>query len=212
MIHLMPTLDLDKIIRCLVRVSDVLNNQPHEALVGLRDISAFVDSQVPYRDGHSLRVSEYSLMTGKSIGLKPGEIVTLEAAALLHDFGKIGVDEEILVRPRSLEENERNEIKMHVLRGFHILSGFSELQEVLQGVRTHHEHFNGQGYPEGLVGERIPLHGRIIAVADAFDAITSERPYRKARSAEQALEELRLFSGEQFDPYIVGVFLTTYNA
>lgn len=201
------SLDLNKIIKCLSQVTKILHDKPKEALTELREISSVVDSQIPYRDGHSQRVNEYSLKIGKQLGLTDKEMLILEAAALLHDFGKIGIDEEILIKPAALTDSERQEIQNHVLRGYYMLQGFEELNEVLEGVRSHHEHYNGAGYPKGLSQDNIPLAGRIIAVTDAYDAITSERPYRKARTKEKAIEELRIFSGKQFDPEIVDVFI-----
>lgn len=134
-------------------------------------------------------------------------MVILEAAALLHDFGKIGIDEEILLKPSSLTVQEKQEIEKHVLRGYYMLDGFSELEEVIKGVKSHHERYNGLGYPEGLAEDSIPLIGRIIAVVDAYDAMTNDRPYRKARTKQEAIEELKKFSGKQFDPEIVEVFV-----
>jgi HD-GYP domain-containing protein (c-di-GMP phosphodiesterase class II) len=203
----MVDLDIDEIIKCLSQVAKILHERPEHALKELRNISSLVDKQVPYRDGHTQRVCKYSLRIGKQLGLTDKEMVILETAALLHDFGKIGVDEKILLKPTSLTESEKIEIEKHVLRGYYILSGFAELEEALKGVRSHHEHYNGSGYPERLLGDNTPLLGRILAVADAYDAMTSERPYRKARTKEQAVEELMKFSGKQFDPEIVEVFI-----
>lgn len=204
----MPAVDLDRIIQTLGSVARILRDEPGKALEQLREISGDIDGQIPYRDGHSLRVSDLALKTGEQMGLSDYELVTLEAAALLHDFGKIGVEDDILVKPASLVDQERTEVERHVLRGYHILSGFVELEEALKGVRTHHEHYDGMGYPAGLMDGNIPLIGRIIAVADAFDAMMSDRPYRKARSREYAISELHKFSGSQFDPKVVQVFLT----
>lgn len=200
-------LNLDEIIKCLGRIAKILHDKPEEALKELREIGSLIDSQVPYRDGHTQRVSEYSMKIGKELCLTDKEMVILEAAALLHDFGKIGIDEEILMKPSSLNDCEREEVERHVLRGFYMLDGFVELEEVIKGVKSHHEHYNGSGYPEGLSKDSIPLIGRIIAVADAYDAMTNDRPYRKAKTKEEAIEELKRFAGKQFDPEIVEVFV-----
>ena len=133
--------------------------------------------------------------------------MALETAALLHDFGKIGVEDNILDKPASLIDAEKAEVEKHVLRGYYMLAGFIELGDALKGIKTHHEHYNGLGYPQGLTDGYIPLIGRIIAVADAYDAMTSDRPYRKAKTKEQAIDELKKFAGQQFDPHIVDVFL-----
>ncbi|MEO0127655.1 MAG: HD-GYP domain-containing protein [candidate division WOR-3 bacterium] len=197
----------DEIIKCLGRIAKILHDKPEEALKELREIGSLIDSQVPYRDGHTQRVSEYSMKIGKELCLTDKEMVILEAAALLHDFGKIGIDEEILMKPSSLNDCEREEVERHVLRGFYMLDGFVELEEVIKGVKSHHEHYNGSGYPEGLSKDSIPLIGRIIAVADAYDAMTNDRPYRKAKAKQEAIEELKRFAGKQFDPEIVEVFV-----
>jgi HD-GYP domain-containing protein (c-di-GMP phosphodiesterase class II) len=200
-------INLDDIIRCLSIVASTLQENPREALKDLRKIGAEIDSKVPYRDGHSLRVTDYSLEIADILGFNEEEKVVLEVAALLHDFGKIGIDEQILMQPRKLTEQEKNEISLHVMRGYYMLAGFGELIEALQGIKTHHEYYDGSGYPEGLIKGEIPLIGRIIAVTDAYDAMTSERPYRKALSQHEAITELRRNAGHQFDPAIVKVFI-----
>ncbi len=200
------TINLDEIIRCLGDVVTTLKQNPRAALKDLRKIGTEIDLQVPYRDGHSLRVTDYALMVGEYLGFDENETVILEVAALLHDFGKIGIDEGILMQPRPLTDNEREEISMHVMRGYYMLAGFNELIEALRGVKSHHECYDGSGYPEGLSRYEIPLIGRIIAVADAYDAMTSKRPYRNAMTCEAALKELKLNSGKQFDPAIVKIF------
>lgn len=200
-------INLDDIIKCLSTVAETIKEDPKRALEDLRRIGAEIDSKVPYRDGHNLRVTDYCLAIADALGFSANEKVTLEVAALLHDFGKIGVNEDILLKPRKLNEQEKREITMHVMRGYYMLAGFNELIEALRGVRSHHEFYDGSGYPEGLIHEEIPLMGRIIAVTDAFDAMTSERPYRGAKTHEEAVAELRRCSGSQFDPIIVEVFI-----
>jgi HD-GYP domain-containing protein (c-di-GMP phosphodiesterase class II) len=200
-------INLDEIIRCLGEVVVTLKQNPQKALHDLRKIGEQIDKQVPYRDGHSLRVTDYSLLIADYLGFDENETVILEVAALLHDFGKIGIDEDILMRPRRLSREEKEEIAMHVMRGYYMLAGFNELIEALRGVKTHHECYDGTGYPEGLSRYEIPLIGRIIAVADAYDAMTSVRPYRNALNREAALRELKIHSGSQFDPAIVKIFV-----
>lgn len=204
----MPKIDLDEIIGTLGNVARILRDKPDSALSELRKISTEIDRQIPYRDGHSARVCDYSLKMGNALGFSDEQLVNLEAAALLHDFGKICVEENLLRKPSELCGKERSEVEKHVLRGYHILSGFVDLDEALKGIRSHHEHYNGLGYPQGLTDDHIPLYGRIIAVADAYDAMTSDRPYRKAKTREAAMDELKRNAGQQFDPHIVGVFMT----
>ena len=204
-------INLDEIIKCLDRVAEILHDKPKKALAELRDISSYIDSQIPYRDGHNQRVSKYSLQIGKELKLNEKEMVILETAALLHDFGKICIDEEIVVKPSALTGREKTEIQQHTIKGYYILAGFAEFEQALDGVRTHHERFDGLGYPEGIMKENIPLIGRIIAVADAYDAMTSKRPYRKAKTKQQAVQELKRCSGTQFDPVVVDAFVNVLN-
>ncbi len=200
-------LDVSEIIKCLDRVAAILVAKPEEALKEIKKISAQVDRCIPYRDGHMARVAAYSLLISRELGSPPDELVKVEAAALLHDFGKIGVDESFLIKSGPLTKKERAEIEKHVLRGYHILSGFWEFEDILEGIKDHHEHYDGSGYPEGRTEENISLIGRIIAVADAYDAISMTRPYRKARSKSAAIRELKRCAGSQFDPYVVKVFV-----
>lgn len=200
-------IDLDGIIHCLGRIAAMLREDPKQALRDLRKVGAEIDMKVPYRDGHSLRVTDYCLKIAEELMFTEEEEVVLEVAALLHDFGKIGIDEQVLLKPRKLTEQEKNEVTMHVMRGYYMLAGFGELIEALKGIKSHHEFYDGSGYPEGLVKSEIPLIGRIIAVADAYDAMTSKRPYRDALTQQQAIEELQRNSGHQFDPAIVKIFV-----
>ncbi len=200
-------IDIDEIIRCLGLIARTLHENPKQALKDLREIGEEIDCKIPYRDGHSIRVTDYCLSIADNIGFSENEKVVLEVAAILHDFGKIGIDESILLKPGVLTQEDRNEITMHVMRGYYMLAGFSELIEALKGVKSHHEYYDGSGYPEGLTKGDIPLIARIIAVADAFDAMTSERPYRKAMTKQAAIDELKRASNSQFDPAIVKIFL-----
>jgi HD-GYP domain-containing protein (c-di-GMP phosphodiesterase class II) len=146
-------------------------------------------------------------MIGRHMNLSEKDMVTLETAALLHDFGKIGVDEDLLLKPSKLTKKQKTEIENHVIRGYYILLGFEELEKSLEGVRNHHEHYNGTGYPRGATSTNISLFGRIIAVADAYDAMTSERPYRRAKTKKEAIAELQRCAGTEFDPEIVEAFV-----
>ena len=173
----------------------------------IQSLAAAIDAKDSYTHGHSKRVAQYALIIAKELGLVDDELETLKHTALLHDIGKIGISEAILLKPGSLTEEEFRCIKSHPVVGAHILQSIEFLKEVRQQLRYHHERFDGRGYPEGLSAEEIPLGSRIISVADTFDAITSTRPYRKGMLPEFAIEEIKKNSGSQFDPRIVEAFL-----
>lgn len=156
---------------------------------------------------HSVRVAELCELMGKNIGLPKRKIQELKNAGLLHDIGKIVIEENILNKPGRLTEDEYNEIKRHPEIGYRILSTVNEMSEIAKYVLSHHEMWNGEGYPKGIKDIDIPFESRIISIVDAYDAMTSERPYRKALSEEFAIEELKRNSGIQFDPELVNLFI-----
>ncbi|WP_271809330.1 HD domain-containing phosphohydrolase [Clostridium beijerinckii] len=156
---------------------------------------------------HSVRVAELCELMGKNIGLPKRKIQELKNAGLLHDIGKIAIEENILNKPGRLTEDEYNEIKRHPEIGYRILSTVNEMSEIAKYVLSHHEMWNGEGYPKGIKDIDIPFESRIISIVDAYDAMTSERPYRKALSEEFAIEELKRNSGIQFDPELVNLFI-----
>lgn len=156
---------------------------------------------------HSVRVSELCKSMGESLGLNERKIYDLKTAGLLHDIGKIAIEENILNKPSKLTEDEFKEIKRHSEIGYRILSTVNEMSEIAEYILLHHEMWNGYGYPKGLKGENIPIESRIIAIADAYDAMISERSYRKALSEELAVEELQRNAGIQFDEELVKVFI-----
>lgn len=203
----MEYLYLDALIACLKEIVQALKDKPEEAIKELREIGKTVDGIVPYRDGHSQRVAQYALGIAERMGFSQKQMVMVEASALLHDLGKVGIDEKILLKPSRLTTLEKQEIETHVLRGYYILQGFTEIPEILNGVKSHHEKWDGSGYPDGLEDDRIPLIGRILAVADAYDAMTSKRPYRGVYTKKRAITELKILSGIQFDEEIVAIFL-----
>ena len=155
---------------------------------------------------HSKRVSEMSVRIAKELGLSQHKINEIRTAGILHDIGKIGIDEAILNKASALNDKEWMIMKQHPLRSARILIGFEEYQAIVPIVKAHHERFDGGGYPDGLEGDKIPVEARIIAVADAFDAMTVKRPYRDAISADEAIAELSRCSGHQFDPAVVCAF------
>jgi len=173
----------------------------------VKALAKAIEVKDPYTHGHSERVTEYALMIADALGLDERERQKLKYAATLHDIGKIGIAGRVLNKPGALTSEEYMHVKTHPLLGDTII----EPVEFLQGPRPiilhHHERYDGKGYPDGLMGEDIPLSARILAVADAFEAMRSDRPYRKALSLEDALEELKRNSGTQFDPRVVQVFL-----
>ncbi len=171
-----------------------------------------LEAKDPYTEGHSVRVAAYSEAIGKQLGLSSATLDMVHRSCLLHDIGKIAVDETILTKKGLLNPMEREKMDMHVLIGEDILRPIALLHPLLPGVRHHHERFDGAGHPDGLKGEEIPIEARIMAVADAFDAMTSTRPYREQIPEEEALGELRRSAGAQFDPRVVAAFEEIYPA
>ncbi|MCX7599880.1 MAG: HD-GYP domain-containing protein [Armatimonadetes bacterium] len=169
----------------------------------IRALAAAVDAKDPYTRGHSQRVAALAVGVGRQIGLTKDEIEQLQLAALLHDVGKIAVSTEVLTKPSALDGNEWSMIKSHPARGAEILVCVSQLAGIIPAVRYHHERLDGSGYPEGLKGEEIPLLARIVGVCDAYDAMTSARPYRGAMLPQAALSELRAVAGKTFDHRVV---------
>lgn len=171
-------------------------------------LSKAVDARDPYTAGHSERVTAIALEIGKKLGLSNEFLETLKISALLHDIGKLGVPDNILLKPGKLDELEFQKIKEHPSIGVNILKNVDFLKDVLPIILHHHERYSGGGYPDGISGSDIPLGARIICVADTYDAITSDRPYRKGLSHEEAISEIVRFKGIQFDPDIVDSFLS----
>jgi|GEM_PF-625447 len=162
-----------------------------------------VELKDPYTRGHSRRVADYSIRIGEELGFSKEELEDLELAALLHDIGKIGVKGAILNKPTKLSTKEFEEVKKHPVLGEQLVSKVERLRRIAKIIRHHHERYGGGGYPDGLKGEEIPLEARIIAIVDAYDAMTSDRPYRKALSKEEALRIIEENEGLQWDPNLV---------
>jgi putative nucleotidyltransferase with HDIG domain len=157
---------------------------------------------------HSQRVMEYTLEMAREAGLKGKALVDIARGSLLHDIGKIGLPDNILLKPHVPTDREWKKIKNHPRIGYGILKEIKFLERASEIVRTHSERFDGKGYPQGLKGKAIPVGSRLFAVADSFDAMTSDRPYRKATDYEAAREEIKRCSGTQFDPWAVEIFLS----
>ena len=176
----------------------------------LNTVKAFVEAieaKDPYTRGHSENVARYSLLLGQELGFSIEELEELHVAALLHDIGKIGIREEILFKPSSLTDEEYKQIMAHPDISAQIVGSIPNLANIATMIRHHHEHYDGRGYTEGLVGESIPLGSRILAIADSFDAMTSDRPYRKGCGTEEALNEIKRCAGTQFDPALAEAFI-----
>jgi HD-GYP domain-containing protein (c-di-GMP phosphodiesterase class II) len=174
-------------------------------------IAAAVDAKDPYTKGHSGRVSQYSVILARELGLADDEIDKIRISATLHDVGKIGIEDRVLKKPGVLTNEEFDIMKRHPIMGFEIVRQVKRLTEMLAGIRWHHESLNGRGYPDGLTGDELPLMVRIIAVADTFDAITTDRPYQAGREFPQALEILRKHAGSKYDPIVVDAMHAAYT-
>lgn len=170
-------------------------------------LSATIDAKDHYTRGHSDRVMEYAISIAKALGLPEEAVEAIRFAGLLHDIGKIGVSESILLKPSKLSAEEFELIKTHSVIGASIVEQIDFLNQLTPVILHHHERFSGGGYPDGLFGDDIPLLARILSVADSYEAMTSERAYRPALTSEQAIQELRRCAGEQFDPMIVDAFI-----
>jgi HD-GYP domain-containing protein (c-di-GMP phosphodiesterase class II) len=173
----------------------------------VRVLAAAIDARDPYTHGHSTRVAAASLLLGQEIGLSQDELEELEICCFFHDVGKLGTPDAILHKNQNLNSAEYREIRRHPEDGADILGRAKSLQKYILPVRHHHECYDGTGYPDGLGGDTIPLFAAIIAIADAFDAMTSSRPYRKGLPAEEALRELANGAGKQFHPALVQAFI-----
>lgn len=176
-----------------------------------RSLSQAIELKDHYTRGHCDRVVEFSLALGKRMGLPPGTLIHLEHGAMLHDCGKIGVPEETLNFPGKLDEDQMNVIRKHPDWGGEVARAAGMHQITVNIVLYHHEHYNGKGYPTGLAGDDIPLEARIVAVADVFDALISDRPYRKAMPPDVAMREFLAMRGTVLDPQIVDNFLEIMN-
>jgi HD-GYP domain-containing protein (c-di-GMP phosphodiesterase class II) len=195
----------------LAEQKDKLGKYAHdleEAYVSIiKVIAAAIDARDSYTHGHSARVAQLSLLIGKQIELSNDDLTDLEVACMFHDVGKIKTPDSILLKPGKLTVAENKEMMHHVEDGASILSWAPSLTKYIPSTRHHHEWHNGKGYPDGLAGDDIPLFAAIIAIADSFDAMTSDRPYRKALSEEEALQEIKRMAGTQFRPDIALAFI-----
>jgi putative nucleotidyltransferase with HDIG domain len=176
-------------------------------LATVRALAAAVDAKDPYTRGHSDGVATYALRIGEALRFSPEQMIALEMAAYLHDIGKIGISEDILLKPGKLTDAEMGQMRHHPLIGANILKPVAFPWPIAPIVRHHHEHYDGHGYPAGLKTEEIPILARVLTVADSFEAMVADRPYRRGRSQQEAMLELRRCAGTQFDPRIVDAFI-----
>ena len=174
-------------------------------------LAGAVDEKDPYTRGHSDRVTKYSLMIAKEMGMDPEFLEVLRISAQLHDVGKIGIEDRILKKPGTLTPEEFEIMKTHTTKGANILRPVPQLREMLPGIELHHEALNGRGYPYGLKGDEIPLLARVIAVADTFDALTTNRPYQQAHDPVEALRIIQSLSGQRLDPKAVAALLAVFE-
>lgn len=179
----------------------------HAMFLGtLHALTSSIDAKDSYTHGHSERVALMSRMLAEAAGLDDHTVDRIYIAGLVHDVGKIGVPETVLCKPGALTEQEFELIKMHPQIGARILEDIKQMQDLIPGVMHHHERWDGRGYPNGLAGERIPLFGRVIGLADAFDAMSSNRTYRRSMQPQQVMEEIQRCAGTQFDPKLAQIF------
>ena len=187
-----------------LRVRDLTRQR---SLMVILSLTRALEARDKYTRGHSERVAQLALACAKILGLNEGQTKNLGQASLVHDIGKVGIPDSILSKPGHLSQKEWEEVKKHSMAGYDIAGEGGLPSEVLLAVRHHHENWDGSGYPDGLKGEKIPLLARVIRVADVYDALTSERPYRKPLLAAEAIEILRQEAGRQLDPCIAEAFL-----
>ena len=199
--------ELEQFVEDLKRAAD-----ENKALFmgSIQMLAGAVDEKDPYTRGHSDRVTKYSLMIAKEMGLDPGFLEILRISAQLHDVGKIGIEDRILKKPGALTPEEFEIMKTHTTKGANLLRPVAQLREMLPGIELHHEALNGRGYPYGLSGDDIPLLPRVIAVADTFDALTTNRPYQQAHDPYEAIRIIENLSGKRLDPTAVTALLSIF--
>lgn len=195
--------EIEKAIQKLRKAAE----ENHQLFINsIRMLAAAIDAKDPYTRGHSERVARYSVAIGKHLSLPDDEMRKLKISALLHDVGKIGIDDRILRKPSALSDEEFAIMKTHPEKGAIIMSGVAQLLDVIPGMKYHHERWDGQGYPDGLKEEQIPMQARIVAIADTFDAMTTNRPYQKAMELSYVVQKINSLAVSRFDPKVVAAF------
>jgi putative nucleotidyltransferase with HDIG domain len=204
--------NLEQVVRARTEMlRQAMEELEHSYDVTLEALGDALDLKDSETEGHSKRVTAYTIALARAMGITPAEIKIIARGAFLHDIGKMAIPDEILRKPGQLTPEEQEVMREHCPRGYHMLRKIPFLSGAAEIVFTHQEHFDGSGYPSGLSGSQIPIGARIFAVADALDAITSDRPYRRACGFDAAREEILRCSGTQFDPGVVEVFLKIPN-
>jgi HD-GYP domain-containing protein (c-di-GMP phosphodiesterase class II) len=196
----------DEIQKSIEEIQRAATTNKELFMGSIRMLANAIDEKDPYTRGHSERVAYYSMITAKHLGMTPEEVEKVHLSGIIHDVGKIGIEDKILRKAAALTEDEYEMMKQHPTKGAHILEAVPLLKEMAGAGLMHHENVDGSGYPDGLKGEDIPLLGRIVSVADAFDAMTTDRPYSKAMTFEAALARLRFLAGKKFDLSCVEAF------
>src|SRR5438445_5754294 len=189
----------DEIQKSIEQIRQAAATNKELFLGSIRMLANAIDEKDPYTRGHSERVAFYSMVMARHMGMSEQEVERVYLSGIIHDVGKIGIEDKILRKPAALTEEEYEIMKQHPRKGEHILEAVPALKAMAGDGLMHHENWDGSGYPDGLKAEQIPLLGRIVAVADAFDAMTTDRPYSKAMTFEAALARLRFLAGKKFD-------------
>jgi len=204
--------NLEQVVRARTEMlRQAMEDLEHSYDITLEALGDALDLKDSETEGHSKRVTAYTIALARAMGISPAEIKIIARGAFLHDIGKMAIPDDILRKPAALSSEEQTIMREHCTRGFNILRKIPFLSEAAEIVFSHQEHYDGSGYPTGLRGGEIPIGARIFAVADTLDAITSDRPYRKASSFDVARQEILRCSGTQFDPSVVEVFLKIPN-
>jgi len=204
--------NLEQVVRARTEMlRQAMEDLEHSYDITLEALGDALDLKDSETEGHSKRVTAYTIALARAMGISPAEIKVIARGAFLHNIGKMAIPDESLRKPAALDADEQEVMREHCTRGFHILRKIPFLSGAAEIVFSHQEHYDGTGYPNGLRGGEIPIGARIFSVADTLDAITSDRPYRKASSFDAARQEILRCSGTQFDPSVVEVFLKIPN-
>jgi HD-GYP domain-containing protein (c-di-GMP phosphodiesterase class II) len=193
----------DKVQHYIVDLQRAADDNRQLFLGTVKSLAAAIDGKDPYTRGHSERVSRFSVAIAQRLNMSDEEVEKIRLSALLHDVGKIGIDDNILKKPAALTDEEYEIMKQHPQKGYKIMSQIPAMKDFLPGMYMHHEMLDGRGYPQGLKGDEIPMMARIVAVADTFDAMTTDRPYSRALKIEEALRLIKGYVGTRYDFYVV---------